>query len=215
MNDELKIQVSAFIDGELPAAEAELLTRRLGRDPELRQQAAEYLRIGRLLRGERSVPGSAGLAGRIAAALDGEQPLAEDAASIAVRSNWLRPAAGVAVAASVALLALAGIRQVDIGSPDNIAAPGAAQLANSAAGAYTQPLAIDVMADRPGEMLMQYYLSHGETSGELGANGILSRLVTLELRGGELVEVAPADEAELESPAAEDDNTSTDSAQDQ
>lgn len=215
MNDELKTQVSAFIDGELPAAEAELLTRRLGRDPQLRQQAAEYLRIGRLLRGERSVPGCAGLAGRIAAALDGEEPLAGDDTANTAGGNWLRPAAGVAVAASVALLALAGIRQVDIGSPDNGAAPGAAQLAGNAAGAYTQPLAIDVMADRPGEMLMQYYLSHGETSGELGANGILSRLVTLELRGGELVEVAPVDDAELESPAAEDDNSATDSAQDQ
>jgi hypothetical protein len=40
-------------------------------------------------------------------------------------------------------------------------------------------------------MLMQYYLSHGATSADLGANGILTRLVTLELREGELVEVVP------------------------
>jgi hypothetical protein len=60
---------------------------------------------------------------------------------------------------------------------------------------YTEPAASDVMSDRPSEMLMQYYLSHGETSSDLGANGILSRLVTLELRGGELVEVSPGDEA--------------------
>jgi hypothetical protein len=38
-------------------------------------------------------------------------------------------------------------------------------------------------------MLTQYYLSHGATSADLGANGILTRLVTLELREGELVEV--------------------------
>jgi hypothetical protein len=46
-------------------------------------------------------------------------------------------------------------------------------------------------------MLTQYYLSHGATSADLGANGILTRLVTLELREGELVEVA------VESPGAE------------
>lgn len=215
MNDELKIQVSAFVDGELSAAEAELLTRRLGSDPALRRQAAEYLQIGRLLRGERSVPGSEKLAGRIAALIEGEQPLVHDAAA-PIPGSWLRPAAGVAVAASVALLALAGLRQLDVINSDAVTAPGSAPTAALAEGVYTEPLAIDVMADRPGEMLMQYYLSHGETSGELGANGILSRLVTLELRGGELVEVAPSDDDEaLETPATDNDNSSTDSAQDQ
>jgi hypothetical protein len=41
-------------------------------------------------------------------------------------------------------------------------------------------------------MLTQYYLSHGATSADLGANGILTRLVTLELREGELVAVESA-----------------------
>ncbi len=40
-------------------------------------------------------------------------------------------------------------------------------------------------------MLMQYYLRHGETSADLGPNGILTRLVTLELRHGELQEIEP------------------------
>ena len=78
-----------------------------------------------------------------------------------------------------------------------------------------EPAPATLADDQPGEMLKQYYLSHGETSGDLGANGILSRLVTLELRGGELVEVTPAgepvsdeqpgeeDTAEAASPASE------------
>jgi hypothetical protein len=40
-------------------------------------------------------------------------------------------------------------------------------------------------------MLIQYYLSHDATSRDLGANGILTRLVTLELREGELVAADP------------------------
>ena len=45
MNDGIKMQISAFVDGELPEAEAQLLLRRLSQDAELRQQAAEYFAI--------------------------------------------------------------------------------------------------------------------------------------------------------------------------
>lgn len=214
MSEELKIQVSAFIDGELPAAEAELLTRRLGRDAGLRRQAAKYLHIGQLMRGERNVPGISSLVARIAAKLnDDAQPATHESVE-STSAGWLRPAAGVAIAASVALLALTGLRQLDLLDPADAVPTGATQL-SADNGAYTEPLAIDVMADRPGEMLTQYYLSHGETSGELGANGILSRLVTLELRGGELVDVVAADDEGLEASAPEDDNEMSESGRDQ
>jgi hypothetical protein len=61
-------------------------------------------------------------------------------------------------------------------------------------------------------MLTQYYLSHGATSADLGANGILTRLVTLELREGELVE-GPAESSEAanadktDEPEAQEDAT--------
>jgi negative regulator of sigma E activity len=70
MNDAIKMQISAFVDGELPQNEAELLLRRLCQDRELRQQAAEYLAMGRVMRGERVVAGLDKLRGRIAGALD-------------------------------------------------------------------------------------------------------------------------------------------------
>jgi hypothetical protein len=62
-------------------------------------------------------------------------------------------------------------------------------------------------------MLMQYYLSHGATSADLGANGILTRLVTLELREGELVEVVP-EPAAADSPAVAPDDTDADEEDD-
>lgn len=209
MNDALKLQISAFIDGELEATETEMLIRRLGQDAGLRQQAAAYLQIGRLLRGEQSIPEARDLAARIAAAVAAEAPLAA-AESAPPPNRWLRPAAGFAIAASVALLALAGLRQLEV--PELSAPVNSATAQLTEASSYTEPLAIDVMADRPGDMLMQYYLSHGETSGELGANGILSRLVALELRGGELVEVPATDDAALETAAPSDENQSAESS---
>ena len=48
-------QVSAMFDGELPAAECELLARRLVRDEALRSQWSRYALIGAALRAERGV----------------------------------------------------------------------------------------------------------------------------------------------------------------
>jgi hypothetical protein len=51
-------------------------------------------------------------------------------------------------------------------------------------------------------MLIQYYLSHDATSRDLGANGILTRLVTLELREGELVAADPDADSDADAPEA-------------
>src|SRR5688572_2901525 len=113
MNDALKMQISAFVDDELPESETELLLRRLSQDALLRRQVAEYLRIGRLIRGEREVRGMGDLRNRIATAL-GEQPVDAPARPEKSRHRLLKPVAGVAIAASVAALALVGLRQLDV-----------------------------------------------------------------------------------------------------
>jgi negative regulator of sigma E activity len=67
-------QLSAMYDGELSAAECELLARRLARDEGLRRQWAGYALIGAAIRGE-PLAGQArgggrdGFAERVAAAI--------------------------------------------------------------------------------------------------------------------------------------------------
>ncbi|MEX2122530.1 MAG: RseA family anti-sigma factor [Woeseia sp.] len=190
MNDALKMQISAFVDGELPENESELLLRRLSQDTVLRHQAAEYLQVGRLIRREREVRGMGELRARIASAL-GEQPVETQAKVEQPRNRLLKPAAGFAIAATVAVVALVGLRQVDVPGGAELAKQNPSSLAPSTeqVAGYTEPLPEEAVTSRPGEMLTQYYLSHGATSAQLGANGILARLVTLELREGKLVEV--------------------------
>lgn len=204
MNDALKMQISAFVDGELPEAEADLLTRRLGRDADLRRQAAHYLEIGQLMRGEAALHAVRDLRARIAMALDGEAAL-PPAAAVADRPRWMRPAAGVAIAATVAVLALVGLRQLDV--PDAATAVPTAALAFDDGSTYTEPDLQEVLSDRPTDMLMQYYLSHGRTAGGVAANGILSDFVTLE----QLVEVAPTATEALEPEAPAEDNEASES----
>lgn len=184
------MQVSAFVDGELAENETELLLRRLSQDAVLRQLVAQYLRIGRAVRGEREIAGMVDLRGRIAIALGEEQPTEVVQAAGRSPSRWLRPVAGVAVAATVAGLALVSLQSLETDSP---ASPEAALAGDVIAEmGYTEPSPSEALSGQPAsETLRQYYVRHGETSSDLGPDGILTRFVTLELRRGELVEIEP------------------------
>lgn len=154
MNDQIRMQLSAFVDGELSDAESELLVRRISRDAELRDQIAEFQAIGRVLRGEYSVRVD-GLLDRVNAGLESDPaPQAPPAASPG--RSFFRPAAGVATAAAVAMVALVGYGQLssDVGS-------------TTASEQYTVP----------SPDMREYYLRHGEL-----ATGFNTRVVTLQLR---------------------------------
>jgi len=198
------MQISAFVDGELPDNESELLLRRLSQDAAMRRQVAEYLEIGRLMRRDREVPGMNTLRGRIALALGDETPVAEEEPRV-VGSNLITPASGIAVAATVAALALVGLSQLGGPGTDGLQDAVAIDLAP----AYTEPTQEQVLANQPTERLLEYNRRHDDSFSGLGSNDIISRMVTFELREGKLVEVepdshlAPAEAAESELTTAE------------
>ena len=172
MNDAIRMQISAFVDGELPDNEADLLLRRMGQDAELRHKVAEYLAIGRTLRGEISVPGVDRIHERVAAAIDDKPFTEEIEISGTAPTKSIRPLAGAAIAATVALVAIFALQQtMNVDATDPAVANQAAVEIDSG---YTVPRPID-------DQLRQYYLSHGATATENGANGINSRFVTLRL----------------------------------
>lgn len=197
MNDAIKMQISAFVDGELPENEAQLLLRRMSQDKLLRQQAATYLMIGRALRGERSVAGMTSLRERISAAID-DSFAAEDPDAAGVEApRYVRPLLGLAIAATVALVAIIGLQQ-SAGVSDLEPVAASADVAGTQADfGYTVPAA-------PDDQLREYYLRHSASSSLFGTSSINARLVTLQLREGVLVE----SEAEAGEPI--DDDTRTD-----
>jgi len=113
MNEELDSQLSAMFDDELPAAECELLARRLSRDEQLKARWGRYAVIGATIRAERGVRLNAGLAGRVSAAISSEAPLAAEPASQPKKRwdiGWWQPLAGVAAAAGVAAVSIIWMR---------------------------------------------------------------------------------------------------------
>lgn len=157
MNDQIKTQLSAFVDGELSDAESELLIRRISRDPALREQVAEYQAIGRVIRGEYSVRLD-GLLDSIKSEIDSPAAVTEPERE---QSRFVRPLAGIATAAAVALVSIIAVGQF---------APATDSVITT--DQYTVP-----SSDMPTDDMREYYLRHGES-----ANGFNTRVVSLQLR---------------------------------
>ena len=196
MNDAIGMQISAFVDGELPDNEADLLLRRMSQDAELRRKAAEYLDIGRAMRGEASVAGIDRLLERVSAEIEDRPIEPGPDAEVAEnrKSGTMRPLVGIAVAASVALVALFGLQL----RPANDVADALPPVVVTQDDVSPVKLPLD-------EELRQYYLSHGATSSQFGANGMNARLVSLQISEEVLLEPAdedaPDEEADADSAA--------------
>jgi sigma-E factor negative regulatory protein RseA len=120
-------QLSAMFDGELPAAECELLARRLTRDDALRAQWSRYSIIGAALRAERGVALHDRVAWRVQSVIAQETTYGEGGADSIARTaaaapstagssrRWQRlawPTAGASIAAGVAAVSILWLRGV-------------------------------------------------------------------------------------------------------
>src|SRR5690606_18261445 len=106
MNDKLLEQVSALADGELEAREAELLLARMAREPALRDAWERYHLAGEAMRGGLARLGP-DFSANVASAIEREDtPAGGRVAGRSVIGRLLQPIAGVAVAATVAMVAV-------------------------------------------------------------------------------------------------------------
>lgn len=188
MNEAIRMQLSAYVDGELPESETELLLRRLSQDADLRAEVAEFIEIGRSFRGEYSVSGIHELRQRVAEALDGDVVTAVETEVPSSQKSFVKPLGGLALAAAVALVAIIGLQQTaPVDDPASVAG-------TEAATEYVVP---------PQDPEMREYLRmHGESSSEQGANGMNVRIVSFPLRDGEET-LEDEDADEVVAPATE------------
>lgn len=168
MNEAIRMQLSAFVDGELPDNEAELLLRRLSQDAELRQNVAEYMAIGRAVRGETQVAGIDSLRQRVAATIDAAPSHDEVVDEVPAGDRMIRPLLGFAIAATVAVVAIFGLQRMT-------AIDGQApQIAGSQeSSSYTEPPG-DTLEDA---LLREFRRTHNES---VSQQRISTRLTSLE-----------------------------------
>ena len=152
MKDALNEQLSACLDGELPAAELDLLLKRVGKEAELRAAIARYSLIGEAMRAERPAIASRDFASKVMAAVAQEAPMQAPAAmpipqrgteqlpAVAAAHKvspayarpalvrYGRPAMGMAIAAGVAAVAVLSFQPT--GQPDLASGEGQFVAAN-------------------------------------------------------------------------------------
>jgi sigma-E factor negative regulatory protein RseA len=179
MTDPVKEQLSACLDGELPEGELDLLLKQVGRDPQLRTSLGRYALIGETLRTKDALAVPAAFSTRVAAAIAAEPAISSSPARrispAAVR--WLRPAAGVAVAAGVAAVAILALQDPRQAAPTTYVAdatPATAEPNSTDAASYIVPASTDSSSYVPATRLTNYVVAHSEYSSPLGRRSVLS-----------------------------------------
>jgi len=117
MSDEIREQLSALVDDELDEVERPLLLGRLQRDAGLRDCLGRYQLIGEVLRGGAASTATLGVADSVRRALQDED---SPRAAPRRRPGWLKPVAGFAVAASVALVAVLSVTSLRDAGDDTV-----------------------------------------------------------------------------------------------
>lgn len=202
MNEELDSQLSAMFDNELPAAECELLARRLSRDDQLKARWGRYAVIGAAIRVERGVRLDAALASRVSAAISAEPSLtAEPTPQPAKRwqSSWLQSVASAAAVAGVATVAIFWMRAQVPESPVAVTAAidpivttatgtGVAKaptsltpvVNNTDSPSYTVPKTPGRRLVVPSTELANYVVAHSEFSSPVARRNLLSAFMASE-----------------------------------
>jgi sigma-E factor negative regulatory protein RseA len=189
MSEQIREQVSAFLDGELPNTETELLLKRLTRDEELRESFGRYALIGECLRGGGQTRLSQSFHARVNRAIDGEPLAANPQAVNSASTHWWRPFAGAAIAAGVAAVAVVALQQragaptmreaMPMTAQNVVLAPSAGMSKPKEALSYTVPATVpDAPAALPAARLTNYVFAHSKYSSVLGQNDVLNDLLS-------------------------------------
>ena len=175
MTEKLREQISALADNELPESEYELLVRRFAAEKHLCICWERYHLIGEAMRKSLPQVDTRGFADRIMLALN-PQPAKQPQRT--PRLSYRRALAGIAVALSVAVVALAGVRYAGNHSQPGITP---AEIVPPTSPLQTTPVAYGMLntaawngnAPEVQAELSNYVISHNEISVALGQQDLL------------------------------------------
>ncbi len=174
MSEKIDEQLSALLDGELPAEQEELLLRRLQRGEDCRATLVRYSLIGELLRGSETEFVCSGVMERVHRALQAEPPAQPRPVPRTFR--WGIPLAGAGLAAALAIVAVLGLGLAD--NHARVSRGPAAQVAGPVLqAAASRPAAARTRSAIATHRLTTYLVSHGNYAGSLSRQVMNSHIV--------------------------------------
>ena len=159
MKDNLHEQLSALVDNELQEQEQALLFRQIAGDAALSHRLSRYQLISDALQNHLPAKLGTGFHERVQAALS-DEPLVRPEGS--VYAAWFKPVAGVALAASVAMVAVLSLQSVRQEGPETVQALASAPKHDSYIRAVTDGA---VQSEEPAKVtpnLEIYLVNHSE-----------------------------------------------------
>ena len=175
MTDQIREQMSALLDGELPQDQIGLLVRRMERDSELRRAFGSYVLVGETLRAPGGRTASQGFAARVQSVIDAggaALPTVLDG-RVTRHASWVRPVAATAIAAGAAFAALLLVRP-----GDRQAAPVLADVAAPAPAVAELPQS-DNASPTPAQSqrLAGYLVAHSQFASPIGRRTVWSSVL--------------------------------------
>jgi len=174
MSTEFREHLSCLMDGEINRETGRFLVRRLGADEELSATWARYHVVRDCLRNQEGGFASLELTARVRRAIENETA---PSASRRGMPGWLKPVAGAAVAASVALLAILAIDPA--GQPGG--EPALTPQSVAASEGFTSPQGLDgptlssqVSLAGGNDRINPYLLRHYQAVGSAGGRGFVT-----------------------------------------
>lgn len=177
MSKETREHLSALVDGEISRETSRFLVRRLGVDEELRATWTRYHLVRDCLRHQDGSIAGEDLCARVSTALKNEQAVK---AKPEFPARWLKPVAGMAIAASVALMAIVAVGP---GIPGT-ARPGAEVADETQPAAFVSPkslgspqtsaVSLSGGANSRDAKMNSYLLRHYQATGAMGGKGFVA-----------------------------------------
>jgi sigma-E factor negative regulatory protein RseA len=168
MKDRIHEQLSALVDDELPEAEQALLIRQLSADTDLQLVLSRYQLASDFLHGTLPRKADFGFHKRVHDALQGEAAIH---AAPRVAARWHRPLAGMAIAASVAVVAVVSLQHTQQKGPGDTQAVAAAPAIDNYIRAGNAPAPAVPAANARG--LDVYLVNHNEYAVNRSMQGML------------------------------------------
>ncbi len=180
MSNILNEQLSAFLDGELPPEEIDLLLERLDRDGARRAMLGRYAMIGECIRTGSVSPAALDVADRVRVAIAAE---AGGAVTPRAGPGHVASWAGGALAASVVVALLWAVQgNAPPAQPEAVVSaavvPDAGVSANAEGLNEVYPRARRRLAPQAAARLTDYLMAHGEYANVISRNNFDSRLVS-------------------------------------
>ena len=179
MNEQVDLKISALVDNELEPSETSAWLDKVAKNTELQRKWRDYHLIGDLMREQVHARVDATLAQRVSAALVTEPTVLAPRMRSSAWQKRLRPFAGVAVAATVASIAVIGLQ------PDSAPQVEPVRVVQQASAPIPMPVQVrrvpgtnwellePVRQDGVATTLNDYLVNHNEFAANRGMQGML------------------------------------------